>query len=82
MENRIMSRIDRISTVNISSNKETSMTFPQQLGLVSTCMTSQNSSGIYIVRVVKAPVYMISRDLHIIKVLTPNERYTHDDGSS
>ena len=71
MENRIMSRVNRISTVDITSNKETSMTFPQKLSLVSTSMASQNSLRVDIVRVIKASAYMISRDQHIIKVLAP-----------
>lgn len=74
MENRIMSRVNRVSTVNITSNKETSTTFPQKLSLVSTRMTSQNSLRVNIVRVVKASANMIGRDQDIIKVLAPNKQ--------
>lgn len=59
MKHRVMSWINGISTVNISRHKKLSISSSQQLCLMSTCMTSQNSLRINVVCIIITAAYMI-----------------------
>lgn len=81
MEYGVMSWINWISTINITSYKEMSVSFPQQLSLMSTCMAPQNSLSINIICIIITPAYMISRNQYIIKILQEvdllSQEWTH-----
>ena len=69
MKNRVVSWINGISTINISSHKEMSVSPPQQLCLMSTGVTPQDSLRINVVCIIVTPTDVIRRNQNIIKIL-------------
>ena len=69
MEYRVMSRVNRISSVDISCDKKLTVSLIQQFSLMSTCMAPQDSLRINIVGIIVTPAYMVRGNQHIIKIL-------------
>jgi hypothetical protein len=69
MKNRIVSSINVISPINISSYEEMSLSILKQFSLMCNYVASQHSIWVYIVCVIVTPVDMVGWDQHIIEIL-------------